>query len=97
LFPYITQIEPDKQTNRVDIVSALRNKKLFTFIKKPLQGFFYVYPIICLLALLFDRLFPQYSIESFFVGIFAIVLLAEALLFGFFGLKVKLIVPSHIA
>jgi len=69
-------------------VTSLKNNCLIDALKKPLKFFFYFYPFIFLIALLFERLYPIYGILTIFVGIFSVVLLAETLLFGFFGIKV---------
>jgi len=74
--------------NRVEIVTSLRNKKILNVLKTPLKTFFYVYPFIFLIGLLFDRIFPRYGIQYIFIGIIAAVTFAQALIFGFFGIKV---------
>jgi len=69
-------------------VSALKENRFINTLKLPLKIFFYVYPLIFLLGLLFQRLFPIYGILSIFMGLLSFMLFAESLLFGFFGFKV---------
>jgi len=87
LFPRNIQLKP-KQNLRVEIVTSLRDNPVLNFLKRPLKIFFFAYPAIFLIALLFERMYPIYGILTVFLGILSILVLAEAILFGYFGIKV---------
>jgi len=76
------------EKHRINIVTLLRNNWFLNKIQRPLKIFFFGFPLVFIIGLILQSLFPVYPILNYFIGVLAFVVSIEAIFFPIFGIRV---------